>query len=67
MPAAWRDEGWLGGRDLEAGGTRLGVTRQGCWAVITNARAVIDDPNALSRGALVTRYLAHLPQRRGDA
>lgn len=48
----------LAGRDLEAGGTWLGVTRQGRFAALTNFR----DParirqNAPSRGDLVSRYL----------
>ena len=37
-PAAWWDEGWLGGRDLTAGGTWLGVTRSGRCAFVTNVR-----------------------------
>jgi len=58
--AAWWDEGWLAGRDLEAGGTWLGITRGGRWAVITNVREPGQhDPNAPSRGTLVVRYLAH--------
>ena len=37
-PAAWWEEGWLGGRDLAAGGTWLGVTRAARWAFVTNFR-----------------------------
>jgi uncharacterized protein with NRDE domain len=49
----------LAGRDLEAGGTWLGVTRSGRFAALTNYR----DPEqrlkrAPSRGALVTSMLA---------
>ncbi len=48
----------LAGRDLQAGGTWLGVTRQGKLAAITNYRdmrqQVIDPP---SRGSLVADYL----------
>lgn len=62
-PVTWWDEGWLAGRDLEGGGTWLGVTRAGRWAVITNVREPgHHDPKAPSRGALVVRYLGH----RGD-
>ncbi len=58
-PAAWWAEGILAGRDLEAGGTWLGVTRTGRWALITNIREPDRrDPGAPSRGALVTRVLA---------
>lgn len=55
----------LAGRDLEAGGTWLGVTRQGRFAALTNFR----DPQRIlqgapSRGDLVSRYLrgSELPQ-----
>lgn len=49
----------LAGRDLEAGGTWLGVTRSGRFAALTNYR----DParsktGAPSRGELVSRFLA---------
>lgn len=57
-PAHWWDEGWLAGRDLAAGGTWLGVTRTGRWALITNVREPErHDPAAPSRGALVPRLL----------
>ena len=58
-PAAfWKDRpGILAGRDLEAGGTWLGVSRGGRFASVTNYRGG-RDPNALeSRGVLVTRFL----------
>lgn len=55
----WEDHPHLlGGRDLQAGGTWLGVTSDGRFATVTNyrepARAV---PNARSRGELVTDFL----------
>jgi uncharacterized protein with NRDE domain len=52
------DEGLLAGRDLEAGGTWLGVTRRGRWAFVTNVREPgRHDASAPSRGALVPRFL----------
>ena len=49
----------LAGRDLEAGGTWLGVTRQGRFAAITNVREPgVEAPSgAPSRGALVRDFL----------
>ena len=48
----------LAGRDLEAGGTWLGVTRSGRWAFVTNVRKGVErDPHAPSRGVLVPRVL----------
>ena len=59
-PARWwaDDSQVLAGRDLQAGGTWLGITRTGRFAALTNFR----DPeqrrtNAPSRGALVTSIL----------
>lgn len=60
-PAAWWDEpaGMLAGRDLGAGGTWLGVTRDARFAVLTNYRDPgRNDATAPSRGMLVTRALA---------
>lgn len=49
----------LGGRDLEAGGTWLGLTAKGRLGLITNVRDPANrDPNAPSRGQIVTRWLA---------
>jgi uncharacterized protein with NRDE domain len=61
-PAQWwtddRQTTLLAGRDLEAGGTWLGVTRSGRWAFVTNVReGGRHDPAAPSRGALVPRVL----------
>jgi uncharacterized protein with NRDE domain len=55
----WAEPGdILAGRDLQAGGTWLGVTRAGRFAALTNFRdpAAIK-PDAPSRGTLVTGFL----------
>lgn len=58
-PAAWWEEGWLGGRDLRGGGTWLGIDRRGRWAFLTNVREPgLKDPAAPTRGALVTEVLS---------
>ena len=47
----------LAGRDLEAGGTWLGVTRNGRFATVTNYRETrTPAPGAASRGAIVTDF-----------
>lgn len=49
----------LGGRDLEAGGTWLGVNTAGRWAFVTNVREPgRHDPRAPSRGELVPSLIA---------
>jgi uncharacterized protein with NRDE domain len=49
----------LSGRDLEAGGTWMGLTAQGRLAFVTNVRDPLHiDPQAPSRGEIVTRWLA---------
>ncbi len=55
----------LGGRDLEAGGTWLGITRDGQIAALTNFRAPGQlRPNAPSRGELVVQMLeSQLPMQ----
>ena len=56
----WWDEepGLLAGRDLRSGGTWMGVTRSGRFAVVTNYREPgRTDPHAPSRGLLVTGAL----------
>jgi uncharacterized protein with NRDE domain len=56
--AAWWPQGILAGKDLVAGGSWFGVTRPGRWSLITNFReAVARDPDAPSRGSLVTGAL----------
>jgi len=60
-PAAWWPDhpNIYAGRDLKAGGTWLGVTRDGRFGAITNVRAPGErNPDAPSRGALVSDYLA---------
>ncbi|HEY2925928.1 NRDE family protein [Piscinibacter sp.] len=49
----------LGGRDLEAGGTWIGLTAEGRLAFVTNVRnPQRNDPNAPSRGRIVPDWLA---------
>ncbi|MFQ5568520.1 MAG: NRDE family protein [Rhodothermales bacterium] len=58
----------LAGRDLKGGGTWLGVTKTGRFAALTNFRefgtARSDQPQAPTRGLLVSNYLAseHEPE-----
>ncbi len=54
----WREPaGILAGRDLQAGGTWLGVTRRGRWAGVTNYREGRPPPADRSRGELVLDFL----------
>lgn len=60
-PAAWWEDHpqIFAGRDLQDGGTWLGIARDGRFAALTNIRAPSEKlPNAPSRGALVANYLA---------
>lgn len=53
------DPAVLGGRDLESGGTWLGLTAQGRLAMVTNVRGgMAVDPSAPTRGRIVTDWLA---------
>ena len=54
-----RQPGLLAGRDLQAGGTWLGVTRSGRFAAVTNFREPLEPemPLERSRGELVTDFL----------
>lgn len=66
--AWWTPEGGgpdiLSGRDLRAGGTWLGLTAQGRLAVVTNLRRPgTPDPQAPSRGRLVTQWLSQIDRR----
>ncbi len=74
-PAAfWADHPEiLAGRDLEAGGTWMGISRSGRFAAVTNYRGAHEARAAESRGALVTSFLdgnekpaAHLRQIKAD-
>ena len=62
--ARWEDEAIIAGRDLQAGGTWLGITDAGRgdagrFALVTNFRAPgFPRPDLASRGALVTDVLA---------
>src|SRR3954469_25287242 len=48
----------LGGRDLEKGGTWMGVARDGHWGAVTNYRdGTVVNPGARSRGELVAGFL----------
>lgn len=57
--AAFWDEhpGILAGRDLEARGTWMGISRGGRFAAVTNYRGAREPRAAESRGALVARFL----------
>jgi uncharacterized protein with NRDE domain len=59
-PAGWWSDApdILAGRDLQAGGTWLGVNRRGAFAGLTNFRDPASQrPNAPSRGSLVSESL----------
>jgi uncharacterized protein with NRDE domain len=61
-PVHWGDTapfaGILAGRDYAAGGTWLGVRRDGRWALVTNVRdGHNNDPAAPSRGGIVPAIL----------
>jgi uncharacterized protein with NRDE domain len=56
----WTDQpAILAGRDLQAGGTWLGLSRRGDFGVVTNYRELQRPvPGMPSRGGLITHYLA---------
>src|SRR5262245_62983643 len=60
-PAAfWPDQpAILAGRDLEARGTWMGISRGGRFAAVTNYRGGTEPRAAHSRGSLVTAFLAN--------
>ncbi len=56
--AAWEDAPALyGGRDLEAGGTWLGIAPNGRFAALTNIRNPRQPPRGRSRGELPVQFL----------
>jgi len=61
-PLAWwtDDERVLAGRDLQAGGTWMGVARSGRFGAVTNFRDLESQPlpSSPSRGSLVPRFLS---------
>ena len=59
-PAAfWEDQpAILAGRDLEARGTWMGISRGGRFAAVTNYRGAREPSAKHSRGALVTAFLS---------
>ncbi|NNF17759.1 MAG: NRDE family protein [Gammaproteobacteria bacterium] len=57
----WHEPRIAAGRDLQAGGTWLGVNKQGRFAAITNFRDGTDQTSwPGSRGSLVSAVLAHV-------
>ena len=59
---AWTDESgreiFIGGKDLQAGGTWLGISREGRFAAVTNIRDPSQtDPKPRSRGSLTLEFL----------
>ena len=57
--ARWPDRGVIAGRDLQSGGTWVGIDRHGRAAVVTNVRDGYAKPHAgPSRGALPLAFLA---------
>ena len=59
----WTKEGYsklLAGKDLEAGGTWMGINKSGKWGALTNYRdpSIIKE-NPPSRGELVLNFLKH--------
>jgi uncharacterized protein with NRDE domain len=51
------EEGIMGGKDLEGGGTWLGVNREGLFVAITNRSNPLPAQDSLSRGKLVMETL----------
>lgn len=57
--AFWPEQpDWLGGRDLEAGGSWMLLHRSGKFAALTNVRNPLQPLGTRSRGELVSQFLA---------
>lgn len=66
--ALWPGTGVIAGRDLQSGGTWLGLDRQGRVAVVTNVREGLAEPQAgPSRGALPLALLDSTTDAAGTA
>ncbi|MCP4161613.1 MAG: NRDE family protein [Deltaproteobacteria bacterium] len=50
-------DGIYAGKDLQSGGTWLGINKKGKFCAITNIRRIEQIPNAPTRGKIVTNYL----------
>ena len=54
----WQNSPIIAGQDLQSGGTWMGVTESGRWAVVTNFRDASDQKQyPTSRGHLIQRFL----------
>lgn len=70
LPAHWWSDApdLLAGRDLEGGGTWMGITRSGRFAALTNYRdPTLHRPDAPSRGILVRNCLTAAANADSDA
>ena len=55
---AWENSPIIAGQDLQSGGTWMGVTKSGRWAVVTNFRDATDKKTyPTSRGHLIRAFL----------
>lgn len=55
---AWENSPIIAGQDLQSGGTWMGVTKSGRWAVVTNFRDATDKKTyPTSRGHLIQAFL----------
>ena len=65
--ARWEDAPVIAGRDLEAGGTWLGVDAAGRCATVTNVRDPLASPVGASRGLLAVDFLRGAADAAGHA
>ena len=56
-PPAEVEPGVIAGRDLESGGTWLGVNKHGLFVAVTNRKMPARTPDSLSRGLLALETL----------